>query len=111
MANSKMEIRTNAKDIIASQFVNEHPEAVQIGDYTYAIPMGIAPDATNHPLCVKVEISCPNWYKTAKTEAFNLDEKVAAYNAELAERAAKAEEKAKVAAEKEAKRQESESAE
>lgn len=101
---TKTEIRTTIKDTIAEQFTQFFPEAVQIDDYTYAIPAGTAPD-NGHPIYAKVEISTPNWYRTVKTEPFNLDEKVASYNAELEERARKAAEKAREAAEKEAMRQ------
>lgn len=97
---TKMEIRTNVKTAVAEQFTEFFGNAIQIDDFTYAIPMGTAED-NGHPLFAKVEISCPNWYNTAKTEAFNLEAKVDAYNAELAERAEKA-------AEKEAKRKEKE---
>ena len=100
---TKMEIRNTVKDTIATQFVAAFPTAVQIDDYTYAVPMGTAED-NGAPLFAKFDISCPNWYATVKTEAFDLDTKVAAYNTELAERAAKAEAKAKAAAEKEAQR-------
>lgn len=101
---TKTEIRTAVKDAVAEQFIQAFANAVQIDDYTYAIPMGTAPDS-GQPIYAKVEISAPNWYRTVKTEPFNLDEKVASYNAELAERARKATEKAKEAIEKEAKRQ------
>lgn len=101
---SKMEIRNHVKETVAARFVEAFPEAVQIDDFSYALPMGTAED-NGAPLFAKFDLSCPNWYATVKTEAFDLDTKVAAYNAELAERAAKAEAKAKAAAEKEAKRQ------
>lgn len=101
---TKTEIRTAIKDAIAEQFTQTFADAVQIDDYTYAIPAGTAPD-NGHPIYAKIEISVSNWYNTVKTEAFNLDKKVASYNAELAERARKATEKAKEAIEKEAKRQ------
>ena len=102
---TKMEIRTNIKTAIAEQFTEFFANAIQIDDFTYAIPMGTAED-NGRPLFAKVEISCPNWYATAKTEPF--DAKVAAFNTELAERAEKAAEKARKAAEKEAKRKEKE---
>lgn len=97
---TKMEIRTNVKTAVAEQFTEFFGNAIQIDDFTYAIPMGTAED-NGHPLFAKVEISCPNWYNTQRTEAFDVDAKVAAFNAELAERAEKA-------AEKEAKRKEKE---
>lgn len=97
---TKMEIRTNVKTAVAEQFTEFFGNAIQIDDFTYAIPMGTAED-NGHPLFAKVEISCPNWYNTQRTEAFDVDAKVAAFNAELAERAEKA-------AEKEAKRNEKE---
>ena len=100
---TKMEIRNTVKETVAAQFTAAFENAVQIDDFTYAIPMGVAED-NGAPLYAKVEISCPNWYATVKTEAFDLDKKVTEYNAELVERAAKAEAKAKAAAEKEAKR-------
>ena len=104
---TKMEIRTNVKNTIAKQFTEFFGNAIQIDDFTYAIPMGTAED-NGHPLFAKVEISCPNWYNTQRTEAFDIDAKVAAFNAELAERAEKTVEKARKAAEKEAKRKEKE---
>lgn len=104
---TKMEIRTNVKTTVAEQFTEFFANAIQIDDFTYVIPMGTAED-NGRPLFAKVEISCPNWYNTAKTEAFDIDAKVEAYNAELAERAEKAAEKARKAAEKEAKRKEKE---
>lgn len=104
---TKMEIRTNIKNTIAEQFIEFFGNAIQIDDFTYAIPMGTAED-NGHPLFAKVEISCPNWYNTAKTEAFDVDAKVAAFNAELAERAEKAAEKGRKAAAKEAKHKEKE---
>lgn len=97
---TKMEIRTNVKTAVAEQFTEFFGNAIQIDDFTYAIPMGTAED-NGHPLFAKVEISCPNWYNTQRTEAFDVDAKVAAFNAELTERAEKA-------AEKEAKRKEKE---
>ena len=97
---TKMEIRTNVKTAVAEQFTEFFGNAIQIDDFTYAIPMGTAED-NGHPLFAKVEISCPNWYNTQRTEAFDVDAKVAAFNAELAERAEKA-------AEKEVKRKEKE---
>ena len=104
---TKMEIRTNVKTTVAEQFTEFFTNAVQIDDFTYVIPMGTAED-NGRPLFAKVEISCPNWYATAKTEPFDIDAKVEAYNAELTERAEKAAEKARKAAEKEAKRKEKE---
>lgn len=100
---TKMEIRNHVKETVAAQFVAAFPQAVQIDDFTYVLPAGVADD-NGAPLFAKFDLSCPNWYATVKTEAFDLDAKVAAYNAELADRAAKAEAKAKVAAEKEAQR-------
>ena len=103
---TKMEIRTNIKNTVAEWITDSIGNAIQIDDYTYAIPMDKADNGNT--IFAKIEISCPNWYATAKTEAFDLDTKVAAYNAELAERAEKAAEKARKAAEKEAKRKEKE---
>ena len=94
MPKSKVEIRTEAKNGIATQFVGFFPEAVKINDYAYAIHVGTAEDNGN-PLYVKIDISAPNWYDCKNTPAFNLQEKVALYEAELAERARKAEEKKK----------------
>ena len=99
MAKTKVEIRTEVKDAITKQIVAAIPTAVQIDDYTYAIPMGNAEDNGN-PIYAKVEISCPNWYDCKNTKAFNLEDKVAAYKEELAERARKAQEKAAKKAEK-----------
>jgi len=103
---TKMEIRTNVKDTAAQWITESIGNAIQIDDYTYVVPMDKADNGNT--IYAKIEISCPNWYATAKTEAFNLETKVAAYNAELAERAEKAAEKARKAAEKEAKRKEKE---
>ena len=103
---TKMELRTSIKDIAAQWITESIGNAIQIDDYTYAVPMDKAENGNT--IYAKIEISCPNWYATAKTEAFNLETKVAAYNAELAERAEKAAEKARKAAEKEAKRKEKE---
>ena len=89
---TKMEIRTNVKNAIAEQFTEFFGNAIQIDDFTYAIPMGTAED-NGRPLFAKVEISCPNWYNTQRTEAFNLNEKVKAYEAKLSEQAEKAAEK------------------
>ena len=103
---TKMEIRTAVKNIIAEQFIEIFANAIQIDDYTYAIPVNGVQSDNGRQLYAKVDISCPNWYATAKTEPFDIDNKVATYNAELAERAEKAAEKARKAAEKEAKRKE-----
>lgn len=104
MAKTKVEIRTEVKDTIAQQIVAAIPTAVQIDDYIYAVPMGTAEDNGN-PLYAKIEISAPNWYATKKTDAFDVNVKVAAYNHELCERVRKAQEKAQKAVEKEAARQ------
>ena len=103
---TKMEIRTAIKDTAAQWITESIGNAIQIDDYTYAVPMDKADNGNT--IYAKIEISCPNWYATAKTEAFNLEAKVEAYNAELAERAEKAAEKARKAAEKEVKRKEKE---
>ena len=103
---TKMEIRTNVKDTAAQWITESIGNAIQIDDYTYVVPMDKADNGNT--IYAKVAISCPNWYNTAKTEAFDVDAKVAAFNAELAERAEKAAEKARKAAEKEAKRKEKE---
>ena len=96
---TKMEIRTNVKTVVAEQFTEFFANAIQIDDFTYAIPMGTAED-NGRPLFAKVEISCPNWYNTQRTEAFNLDEKVNAYETKLSEQAEKAAEKLKKQREK-----------
>lgn len=103
---TKMEIRTNIKDTVAQWITESIGNTVQIDDYTYAVPMDKADNGNT--IYAKIEISCPNWYNTAKTEAFSLEAKVEAYNTELTERAEKAAEKARKAAEKEAKRKEKE---
>ena len=103
---TKMEIRTAIKDTAAQWITESIGNAIQIDDYTYVVPMDKADNGNT--IYAKIEISCPNWYNTAKTEAFNLETKVAAFNAELTERAEKAAEKARKAAEKEAKRKEKE---
>lgn len=103
---TKMEIRTNIKDTVAQWVTESIGNAIQIDDYTYAVPMDKADNGNT--IYAKIEISCPNWYNTAKTEAFSLEAKVEAYNTELTERAEKAAEKARKAAEKEAKRKEKE---
>lgn len=99
---TKMEIRTNIKDTVAQWITESIGNAIQIDDYTYAVPMDKADNGNT--IYAKIEISCPNWYNTAKTEAFSLEAKVEAYNTELTERA----EKVRKAAEKEAKRKEKE---
>lgn len=103
---TKMEIRTNIKDTVAQWITESIGNAIQIDDYTYAVPMDKADNGNT--IYAKIEISCPNWYNTAKTEAFSLEAKVEAYNTELTERAEKAAEKVRKAAEKEAKRKEKE---
>lgn len=103
---TKMEIRTNIKDTVAQWITESIGNAIQIDDYTYAVPMDKADNGNT--IYAKIEISCPNWYNTAKTEAFSLEAKVEAYNTELTERAEKAAEKARKATEKEAKRKEKE---
>lgn len=101
MAMNKAEIRTQVKDTVVSQFTEFFPTAVQIDDYTYAIPMGNAED-NGHPIFAKVEVSVPNWYPTKNTPAFDLDAKVEAYREALANRARLAAEKASKKKEKEA---------
>lgn len=84
----KVEIRTQVKDTVATDFVKAFPTAVQIDDYIYAIPMGVAED-NGAPLYAKVEIRCSNWYDTKNTKAFNLDDATALYEEKVEERAAK----------------------
>lgn len=93
MAKSKIDIRTEVKENVVAQVLAAIPTAVKIDDYTYAVPMGVAEDNGN-PIYAKIEVSAPNWYDTKNTPAFNLQNKVAAYEAELAERERKAAEKA-----------------
>ena len=99
MAKSKVEIRTEVKESAVAMLMPAMPNAVKIDDYTYAIPMGTAEDNGNQ-LYAKIEVSAPNWYSTKNTPAFNLQDKVALYEAELEERARKAVEKAAAKKEK-----------
>lgn len=92
MAKSKIDIRTEVKENVVAQVLAAIPTAVKIDDYTYAVPMGVAEDNGN-PLYGKIEIKCVNWYDTKSTPAFNLQNKVAAYEAELADRERRAAEK------------------
>ena len=88
---TKMEIRTNVKDTAAQWITESIGNAIQIDDYTYVVPMDKAENGNT--IYAKIEISCPNWYNTQRTEAFNLNEKVKAYEAKLSEQAEKAAEK------------------
>lgn len=96
---TKAEIRANAKNRVAAEILTAIDGLTKIGDYTWGIQVGTAEDNGN-PVYVKIDVSCPNWYATAKSNAFNLNEKVAEYEAKLAEDERKAAEKAAKAAEK-----------
>ena len=96
---NKNELRTAIKDAIMTDFHNAFPNAIQIDDYKFAIPVGnIDGEGEKY---VKVDITAAQWYDTATVEAFNPKTAVEAYEQKIADRDAN---KAKREAEKASKK-------
>lgn len=91
------EVQKFVKETIVNQ-LGIADAGTAIGGYKFAIPVETPEDGTVY---ATVAITCTKWKGTEKTEAFDLDAAVAAYEDKVAEAAAKAAERA---AEREAKK-------
>lgn len=82
--NEVNEIRAAVREPIADILTATIPNLVRIPHENEFYLPSTTPDGT---LCyVKITIGVPNWYNTAKTEAFNLDARIAKAEAEYADK-------------------------
>ena len=106
MAMKTTEVQQFVKETVAKQ-IGINDIGTEIGRYKYAVPVATPEDGTVY---ATITITCTKWKGTEKTEPFVLEDAVASYRADEAEKAERAEErkaereaKAKAKAEKNAK--------
>lgn len=102
---TKNEVRAAIKNAVVDTFLAAFPTAIQIKDFTFAVPVGdIGEDGVKK--YAKFDLTAAQWYDTATVEAFDPETAVEAYEEEKrekAEKAAEAEAKKKEAAAKKSK--------
>lgn len=101
MAMKTTEIQQFVKETVVRD-MGIAEKGTEIGRYKYAVPVETPEDGVVY---ATVSITCTKWQSTEKTTAFDLDEAVANYNAEEAERAEKARERAEKSAQKKAEKE------
>lgn len=91
---NKNELRVAIKDAIVPTLLSTFPNAIQIDDYKFAVPVGNL-DGTGEKY-VKIDVTAAQWYDTATVEAFDPNAAIEAYEQKVTDRnKAKAEKEAK----------------